>query len=600
MFNLTTTQKKKLRSRARSRKRRSSSSSLVTRASGGLKRFISALLVVLGGVGVLAFCWFLSQLGAQKAGYQGLGKRVETQSEVLALHEESLESEAQFDEVLVMRPPTAEDLELLERALQLQVGYVEALPGFDSEAVRRREDLDQRYQDLQGERLKNAINTLQGEAQILVSAHEFEAARGKYQDAFALQKSINEKFPLSGSYNVARATRLQRQVRYCAAEPLLQRSVALEDQADVYIAQQNWEQAEALLGQSIVLQGRLNREHRGSNQASLSRFERLNVKQAGVQSGHYQLEIEQMSDQADASFAEGKVLQAASLYQEAVRLQQQLNDAYPASPYASTERVEDFQRRSQTAESSELSVVIEQNHTLLNRLMSERHTQEAAEVIVALRRDIEQLQQAYPLSALNDDALQLKVRYLSVMQSDLGLIQGRVYDALLAIPDVAGVRLLRTEVPQALYSLLMASNPSRNKGERVPVDSVSWLDAKRFCKRLSWILGKAVRLPTEHEFRQALGDLRYVVLEAHVWSRADPEGLAQPIGTKAAFANGFHDLLGNVSEWLESMDLDESGEARHAGGHVQDRLNAIFTVPVRTVPRTARNSMIGFRVVVAD
>jgi hypothetical protein len=368
----------------------------------------------------------------------------------------------------------------------------------------------------------------------------------------------------------------------------------------VYIAQQNWEQAEALLGQSIALQDRLNREYRGSNQASLSRFERLNVKQAGVQSGHYQLEIEQMSDQADARFAEGKVLQAASLYQGAVRLQQQLNDTYPASPYASPERVEDFQRRSQTAESSELSVVIEENHTLLNRLLSERHTQEAAEVIVALRRDIEQLQQAYPLSALNDDELQLKVRYLSVMQSDLGLIQGRVYDALLAIPDVARVRLLRTEVPQALYSLLMASNPSRNQGERVPVDSVSWLDAKSFCKRLSWILGKAVRLPTEHEFRQALGDLRYVVLEAHVWSRADPVGGAQPIGAKAAFANGFHDLLGNVSEWLEAMDLDGAGAARHAGGHVQDGLNAIFTVPVRTAPRTARNRMIGFRVVVAD
>jgi tetratricopeptide (TPR) repeat protein len=566
----------------------------------GLKRFLSVLLFSLGGAGVLAFFWFLSQLGPQKVDYQALGKRVEISPEVLALYERSLESEAQFDEVLVMRPPTAEDLELLKRALDQQAVYVEALPGFDSEAVRRREDLDQRYQDLQGERLKTMIDTLQAEAQTLANAHTFEAARGKYQEAFALQKSINEKFPLSGSYNVARATRLQRQARYCAAEPLLQRSVALEDQADVYIAQQNWEQAEALLGQSIALQDRLNREYRGSNQASLSRFERLNVKQAGVQSGQYQLEIEQMSDQADARFAEGKVLQAASLYQEAVRLQQQLNDAYPASPYASPERVEDFQRKSQTAESSELSVVIEENHTLLNRLLSERHTEEAAEVIVALRRDIEQLQQAYPLSALNDDELQLKVRYLSVMQSDLGLIQGRVYEALLAIPDVAGVRLLRTEVPQALYSLLMASNPSRNQGERVPVDSVSWVDAKRFCKRLSWILGKAVRLPTEHEFRQALGPLRYVALEAHVWSRADPEGLAQPIGTKAAFASGVHDLLGNVSEWLESMDLDESGEARHVGGHVQDQLDVIFTVPVRTAARTARNRMIGFRVVVAD
>ncbi|HBM85844.1 MAG TPA: hypothetical protein DD423_03505, partial [Opitutae bacterium] len=160
----------------------------------------------------------------------------------------------------------------------------------------------------------------------------------------------------------------------------------------------------------------------------------------------------------------------------------------------------EFQRKSQTAQSLELSAVIERNDDLLNRLLSERHTHKAAEVIVVLRRDIEQMQQAYPRSSLNDDELQLKVRYLSLMQNDLGLIQGRVYDALLAIPDVTGVRMLRTEVPQALYSLLMGSNPSRNQGESVPVDSVSWLDAKIFCKRLTWILGKAVRLPTENEF----------------------------------------------------------------------------------------------------
>ena len=600
MFNITTTKKRRsrrIRSRIRSRRRKLSSRSRAIRAFAGLKRFFFVLL--LGGAGVLASFWFLSQLGPGKVDYQALATRVEIPPEVLALHEQSLDSEAQFDEGLVMRPPTVEDLELLKRALDQQTEYVEALAGFDSEAVRRREDLDQRYQDLQGGLLKAAVNALQAEAQTLANAKAFEAARGKYKKAFALQKSINEKFPLSASYNASRAARLQRHARHFAAEPLLERSLALENQADVCVAQENWGQAEILLGQSIALQDRLNREYRSSSQASVSRFQRLNVKQAGVQSGQYQLEIEQVSDQADARFADGEALQAASLYQEAARLQQQLNDAYPVSPYALSERVNEFQGKSQTAQSLELSAVIERNDDLLNRLLSERHIHKAAEVIVALRRDIEQMQQAYPRSSLNDDELQLKVRYLSLMQNDLGLIQGRVYDALLAIPDVTGVRLLRTEVPQALYSLLMGRNPSRNPGESVPVDSVSWLDAKSFCKRLTWILGKAVRLPTENEFRQALGRLSYVVLEPHVWSRADPEGMTQPIATKAAFASGFYDLLGNVSEWLESMDRDESEEVRHIGGHVQDRLDAIFKVPVRSAPRSARNRVTGFRVVVA-
>jgi hypothetical protein len=96
-----------------------------------------------------------------------------------------------------------------------------------------------------------------------------------------------------------------------------------------------------------------------------------------------------------------------------------------------------------------------------------------------------------------------------------------------------------------------------------------------------------------------LGRLRYVVLEEHVWSFADAQGIARPIGSKAPFASGFYDLLGNVSEWLESMDRYESEDVRHIGGHVQDQLDVIFTVPMRSAARSARNRMTGFRVVVA-
>ena len=85
-------------------------------------------------------------------------------------------------------------------------------------------------------------------------------------------------------------------------------------------------------------------------------------------------------------------------------------------------------------------------------------------------------------------------------------------------------------MPQALYSLIMGANPSRNQGDTLPVDSVSWNESKDFCERLSWILGKRVRLPTENEFREALGRLRYVVLEKHVWSVADSGGEARPVG----------------------------------------------------------------------
>jgi hypothetical protein len=111
-------------------------------------------------------------------------------------------------------------------------------------------------------------------------------------------------------------------------------------------------------------------------------------------------------------------------------------------------------------------------------------------------------------------------------------------------------------------------------------------------------MGRQVRLPTENEYRQALGPLRYVKLEEHAWSRADANEIPKPVQEKAAYASGFFDLLGNVSEWLESVDSFQNEKVIHIGGHAGDRLNVIFNVPVRSAPRAERNRLIGFRFVV--
>jgi hypothetical protein len=40
--------------------------------------------------------------------------------------------------------------------------------------------------------------------------------------------------------------------------------------------------------------------------------------------------------------------------------------------------------------------------------------------------------------------------------------------------------MLKTEVPQDLFSRVMGSNPSRNAGRTLPVDSVNWIDRLLF------------------------------------------------------------------------------------------------------------------------
>ena len=566
--------------------------------TSGLKKFCIAVLIVGLAASVLGGFWFLSQLGPKDVDFRNFKSSTEVPESVKALQRESIELEARFEEILALREASPGDIMLLKQALDKQKAYLAAIPGVDSEGYQRQVNLEERYQNLAAEAKRQESLALEREAQALAAEEDYENARTKYREAFSAQQQINETYPLSAAYDIGRATRLERQARHLTAEPLFRRSMALEKEADLLIEAEEWAQAEERLQQAMHLQDQLNREYRGTNQASVSRLEGLRVKLVAIRSGQSYVEVQRVVRLADASRAANENLEAAELYQEASRLQRQLNEAYRDSPYASSERVAEYQRKSQTAESFELGLEIERNQDLLQKLLSERRTYEAAEVIVALRRDIRQMEEAYPRSSLNDEDLQLKVRYLNLVQNDLGFIQDRIYDALLPVPEAGGWRMLRTEVPQALYSLIMGTNPSRNKGDLRPVDSVSWVEAKNFCERLSWILGKPVRLPTENEFRQALGRLRYVVLEDHVWSVSDAEAVPRDVGTKAPFASGFYDLLGNVSEWLESVDRFETEDALHIGGHAQDRLESIFTVPIREAPRGERNRLTGFRIVV--
>ncbi len=58
-------------------------------------------------------------------------------------------------------------------------------------------------------------------------------------------------------------------------------------------------------------------------------------------------------------------------------------------------------------------------------------------------------------------------------------------------------------VTQAQYQQIMGNNPSRFKGEKRPVETVSWLEAVEFCKKLSQKLEMEFRLPIEAEWEYA-------------------------------------------------------------------------------------------------
>ena len=113
-------------------------------------------------------------------------------------------------------------------------------------------------------------------------------------------------------------------------------------------------------------------------------------------------------------------------------------------------------------------------------------------------------------------------------------------------------------VTQEQYEKVIGTNPSKFKGPKNPVENVSWNDAQEFCKKLSAITGKSIRLPTEAEWEYGC---RAGTTTAYCFGD-DPGGLGEyawngttrttdPVGTKKPNAWGLYDMHRNVYEWCE-------------------------------------------------
>lgn len=129
-----------------------------------------------------------------------------------------------------------------------------------------------------------------------------------------------------------------------------------------------------------------------------------------------------------------------------------------------------------------------------------------------------------------------------------------------------GFWLFDTPCTQALWQVVMRSNPSRFKGKNLPVERVRWGDCQTFIQRLNERFDELdLGLPTEAEWeyacRAGTQTPRYAEdLDRIAWYRENSDHKTHDVGEKAPNAWGLHDMLGNVYEWchdgLQSYTAD--------------------------------------------
>ena len=111
----------------------------------------------------------------------------------------------------------------------------------------------------------------------------------------------------------------------------------------------------------------------------------------------------------------------------------------------------------------------------------------------------------------------------------------------------------RTEVTQAAYRRVMGANPSRYRGELLPVDQIGWHDARKYCQSVG------MRLPTEAEWEYAarggVASARYGALEDVAWYDGNSGDTTHEVGQKQPNPYGLYETLGNVWEWVDDSYL---------------------------------------------
>lgn len=146
-----------------------------------------------------------------------------------------------------------------------------------------------------------------------------------------------------------------------------------------------------------------------------------------------------------------------------------------------------------------------------------------------------------------------------ICDAALSPLRDFVSGAMVEVPDNE-FWVAKVLVTQMVWRLIMCSNPSRFKGDELPVETVSQKDCMDFISRLNGHeiadkSGYVFRLPTSDEWTTFARRGRRKFCNV-AWTWDDSELMTHPVAAKSPNPLGLYDLWGNVWEWCSDVDAN--------------------------------------------
>lgn len=538
------------------------------------------------------FYYFLTTLGPRKVSTSSSVVRAPDDPAVARLSDEVGDLEKRYRQAADANLVTPESVEALVKAIDKQKELLRTFANAGLDQSTRLVRLETELDSVRAREKVTMVDRLEKDGEELLNADKVDEAGEKLREALKLQREINLSSASSRYKNYVRETSLAQLVAAVEAAPLHREVEAALAAARKAADEQRWADALKAYTAARDAQARINREFGRTRYADLAGADRMSSEIESLNAAGVAAEIDAREKAGDAAVAAGRP--AAALFEEAETLQLQVNKNYPRSRFVSSQRIEDLEVKRQTALSSDTADAIQALDRAIGAHLRKRQVVAAEQKIDEAAPLIEKLFRDFPKSRRLDGALRIKFAYLMLRRADLRALQDEVYDLLLPMPGFADRLMLKTEVPQSLYVRVMNTNPSRNPGRTLPVDSVNWTDAQEFCMRLSWMLGAPVRLPTADEFRVSLGDVTGGGYDA--WGSHNSDGHSHEVGRQKPNSYGFVDLLGNLGEW--AFASTEDAQAPVFGGSYLDAPDVLAKVPSELHDKSDRARHLGLRVLV--